>query len=117
MTGLPESVFVIAEIFGNKNRIEAAYIPPHYDKTQFLLESERELEQLSKNPIILAGVFNIENLQSDNLTSSYLCLSKRNHFEVITTKIKRSNKTSQTRLDHFLVRNAYSLEIKVMEVE
>ena len=65
-TNLPESVAVLAEAFGNKLIKIVAYVPPRYDKKQFVNELDKELEILSiKIPVVLTGEFNI-NVRTKN---------------------------------------------------
>ena len=96
-----------------------AYVPPRYDKIQFVDELDKELQHLAqyKVPIILTGDINSDTLQKNKLQQSYLNTITANGFELLIKSATRISDTSETCIDHFIIRSLENPTIEVLDNE
>ena len=118
-SGIPESLSILVEVSGKQFIVVLAYVPPRYDKIKFVDELDKELERLAqyKVPIILTGDINIDTLQKNKLQQSYLNTITANGFELMSKSATRISDTSETCIDHFIIRSLENPTIEELDNE
>ena len=93
------------------------YNPPRANKQNFIFELDNTLENLndSYDRIIVCGDFNINVLDTNRLTSTYLSTLRSNGFELSFLEPTRISQNTETCLDHFFVKNLKVQKAFVME--
>ena len=93
------------------------YNPPRANKQNFIFELDNTLENLSDScdRIIVFGDFNINVLDTNRLTSTYLSTLRSNGFELSFLEPPRISQNTETCLDHFFVKNLKVQKPFVME--
>ena len=118
-TNLSESVAVLVEAFGNKITMIVAYVPPRYDKKQFVNELDNELEILSKYKIlvVLTADFNINVLAENHLQQSHVNTITANCFELLSRNATRKTGVAEKCFDHLIGKNIEKPYVRILENE
>ena len=114
---LEESLTIFIRINQEFFLIILVYKPPKTDKFYFIEQFEHVLDTISaKNDrVTICGVFNIDILKTNNLSSKYFDFMEGNGFDQVIKQPTRIGNTCDTLLDHIIVKNvdvknAYTLE-------
>ena len=104
---LDESVLAHLTIGDLKIALLVVYNPPRANKQNFIFELDNTLENLSDSyyRIIVCGDFNINVLDTNRLTSTYLSTFRSNGFKLSFLEPTRISQNTETCLDHFFVKN------------
>ena len=115
--GLDESLLAHLKIGELKIALLVVYNPPRANKQNCIFELCNTLENLSDSydRIIVCGDFNINVLDTNQLTSTYLSTLRSNGFELIFLEPTRISQNTETCLDHFFVKNLKVQKAFVME--
>ena len=105
--------------FGNKIIMIVAYVPPGYDKNQFVNELDNELEILSKYKIlvVLTADFNINVLAENHLQQSHVNTITANCFELLIRNATRNTGVAGKCFDHLIGRNIEKPYVRILENE
>ena len=114
---LDESLLALLKIGDLKIALLVVYNSPRGNKQYFIFELDNTLENFSDSydRIIVCGDFNINVLDANRLTSTYLSTLRSNGFELSFLEPTRISQNTETRLDHFFVKNLKIQKAFVME--
>ena len=103
---LNESLLVHLKFGELKIALLVVYNPPRINKQNFIFELDKTLENINENydRIIVCGDFNINVLEKDLMTSSYLSTIQSNGFQLCCREPTRISRNSSTCLDHIFVK-------------
>ena len=112
-----EAVFSLIEKNGMKMKILTVYNKPRNNKQEFLLAFDEFLELNTNDtvPTIICGDFNINILETNQLTQNYKNIIKANGFELNDLPATRVTDSTATCIDHFIHQNIPEVSVTVLE--
>ena len=100
-----------------KMKILTVYNKPRNNKQEFLLAFDEFLELNTNDtvPTIICGDFNINILETNQLTQNYKNIIKANGFELNDLPATRVTDSTATCIDHFIHQNIPEVSVTVLE--
>ena len=98
-------------------QVGGVYSPPTGNKQDCLDNSNSFLSsfQSSSMPIIVCGDLNVVVIWKNQLVEKYLEVHASNGFEQAVKEVTRVCETTQTFLDHFIIKNILIFGVEVLE--
>ena len=111
-----ESLLIHVKVGKEELILLTVYNPPRSDKLVLITELDNLLEDLTTkyDQILVCGDFNIDTLKADYIGSKYMNMIASNGYDFCIHEPTRTDSTSATCLDHFLVNGIRVINNKVL---